>query len=149
MMSVVRTRRSRASARTLTALVFALAALLAGCSTHSSASPGTPVVTLSDTSGDFAAYRVGLGFITLTDTRGATVSPIPQMPAESVDLAALTDLTELLGVQAAPAGTYKSATLTLDYTSASIWVNLNGQAVAATPVNSAGSALSTATVTVT
>jgi hypothetical protein len=135
--------------RTLTALVLGLTALLAGCGTHSTASLGTPVVTLSDTSGQFAAYRVTLDSISLTDTNGAIWNPIPQMPAESVDLAALTDLTELLGVQAAPSGTYKSATLTLDYSNAGIWVNLNGQAVAATPLSSTGTAPTVATVTVT
>ena len=146
-MTVVRTCRGRCSARTLTALVLGVSALLAGCGTHSTASPGTPVITLSDTSGDFAAYRVGIDSITLTDTNGAIVAPL--VTAETVDLAALTDLAELLEVPAVPAGTYKSAALTLDYTSASIWVNVNGQAVAATAVSSTGSALTTSVVTIT
>src|SRR6266513_3641075 len=152
MMSVVRTRGSRASARTLTVLVSGFTALLAGCGTRSTASLGTPVITLAHTSSDFAAYRVAIdpNSITLTDTNGGIVPALAQQQtSESVDLAAPTDLTELLGAPAAPAGTYKSATLTLDYTSASVWVNLNGQAVAATPVNSSGTALSTATVTIT
>src|SRR6266403_5980997 len=151
-MTVVRTRRSR-SAPTLTALVWGFTALLAGCGGgNSTFAPGTPVITLSGTSGDFAAYRVGINSvnsITLTSTDGTIVSASPQMPAESVDLAALTDLAELLAVQAAPAGTYKSATFTLDYTSASIWVNVNGQAVAATAVSSSGGALATGTLTIT
>src|SRR6267378_1728039 len=149
MMTVVRTRRSRCCVRALTALVLGFSALLAGCGNHSTASPGTPVITLSDTSGDFATYRVAIDSISLTDTNGATWIPIPQMPPESVDLAALTDLTELLGVQAAPPGTYKSATLTLDYNNASIWVNLNGEAVAATPLSSTGTTPTISTVTVT
>ena len=144
-MTVVRTRRSR-SGRPLTALAWGLTALLAGCG-GSSTSPGTPVITLSDTSGDFAAYRVGIDSISLTDTNGAVVAPL--LTVESVDLAALTDLAELLEVPAVPSGTYKSATLTLDYTSASIWVNVNGQAVAATAVSSTGSALSTGALTIT
>ena len=148
-MSVVCTRGSRCSVRTLPALVLGFTGLLAGCGSNSTAALGTPVVTLSDTSGDFAAYRVTLDSITLTETNGAIESPVRQQPPESVDLAALTDLTELLGVQAAPAATYKSATLTLDYTGASIWVNVNGQAVAATPVSSTGTALSQDTATVT
>ena len=151
-MTVVRTRRSR-SAPTLTALVWGFTALLAGCGGgNSTFAPGTPVITLSGTSGDFAAYRVGINSvnsITLTSTDGTIVSASPQMPAESVDLAALSDLAELLAVQAVPAGTYKSATFTLDYTSASIWVNVNGQAVAATAVSSSGGALATGTLTIT
>src|ERR1700694_3151001 len=145
-MTVVRTRRSR-SAPTLTALVWGFTALLAGCGGKSTSAPGTPVITLSDTSGDFAAYRVGISSITLTNTSGAIVAPL--LSAESVDLAALTDLSELLEVPAVPSGTYKSATLTLDYTSASIWVNVNGQAVAATAVSSTGTAIITATLTIT
>jgi hypothetical protein len=146
-MTVVPTRRSRCSVRSLTALVLGFTALLAGCGSHSTASPGTPVVTLSGTSGDFAAYRVGIDSITLTDTNGAIVAPL--LSAEGVDLAAFTDLSELLEVPAVPSGTYKSAALTLDYTGASIWVNVNGQAVAATAVNSTGTALTTGALTIT
>jgi len=149
MMTVVRTRRSRSCVRTLTALALGFSALLAGCGTHSTTSPGTPAITLSDTSGQFAAYRVAIDSISLTDTNGAIFNAIPQMPAESVDLAALTDLSELLAVPAVPSATYKSATLTLDYNNASIWVNLNGQAVAATPLSSTGTTPTIYTVTLT
>jgi hypothetical protein len=145
-MTVVRTRRSR-SVLALTALVAGFSALLAGCSGSSITAPGTPVITLSDTSGDFAAYRVAIDSITLINTNGAIATPL--LTPESVDLAALTDLAELLEVPAAPSGTYTSATLTLDYTSASIWVNVNGQAVAATPVDSVGNPLTTITITIT
>src|SRR3989440_1655502 len=150
MMTVVCTRGSRCSARTLAPLALGFTALLAGCGSSTSFTPGTPVITLSHTSSDFAAYRVAIDAITLTDSKGAIVPLIAQQTtSESVDLAAPTDLTELLAVPAVTAGTYKSATLTLDYTSASIWVNLNGQAVSATPVSSTGTALPTATVTIT
>jgi hypothetical protein len=150
MMTVVPTRRSRSCVRTLTALVLGFSAL-AGCGTHSTFTPGTPVMTLSDTSGDFAAYRVTLDSISLTDTNGAIAIPFQLTASEpgNVDLAALTDLTELLAVPAATSATYKSATLTLDYTNAIIWVNVNGQAVAATPVSSTGTALTTDSVTIT
>ena len=147
-MTVVRTRRSR-SARALTALAWGFTFLLASCGGRSTTTPGTPVITLSDTSGDFAAYRVKIDLITLTSTGGTVVSASPQMPSESVDLAALTDLAELLAVQAAPSGTYKSATLTLNYSGASIWVNVNGQAVSATAVDSTGKALTAIPITIT
>ena len=150
-MTVVCTRGSRYSARSLATLVLGFTGLLTGCGSHSTASLGTPVITLSDTSGDFAAYRVAINPpITLTDSNGVPETLLLyQTTPESVDLAALTDLTELLGVPAVRAGTYKSATLTLDYTSASIWVNINGQAVLATPVSSTGTALTTTTLTIT
>ncbi len=133
-MTVVRTRRS--PVRTLPALVCS-AAMLVSCGGSSSTPPGTPVVTLSDTSGDFASYRLSLYSISLTNTNG-TVLSLP-LTSQLVDLAALTDLSELLEVPAFPSGTYKSASLTLDYTPLSIWVNLNGQAVLAKAVNTSGS----------
>jgi hypothetical protein len=145
-MTVVRTRRSR-SARALSALAWGFTLLLAGCGGGSTTAPGTPVITLSDTSGDFAAYRVTIDSITLTSTSGTIATPL--LTPESVDLAALTDLAELLEVPAASSGTYKSATLTLDYTGASIWVNVNGQAVIAAAVDSTGKTLSTTTITIT
>src|SRR5438874_871423 len=150
MMTVVCTRGSRCSARTLAALALGFTAPLAGCGNSTSLTLGTPVITLSHTGSDFAAYRVAIDSITLTDSHGAIVPLIAQQTtSESVDLATPTDLTELLGAPALPAATYKSATLTLDYTSASIWVIVNGQAVAATPVSSTGTALTTATLTIT
>jgi len=137
--------------RTLTALALGFTALLAGCGNSTSFTPGTPVITLSDTSGEFATYRVTLDSISLTDSNGAIAIPFQLTASEpdNVDLAALTDLTELLAVPAAPLATYKSATLTLDYSNARIWVNVNGQAVAATPVSSTGTALTTDSVTIT
>ncbi|HEY0768198.1 MAG TPA: DUF4382 domain-containing protein, partial [Steroidobacteraceae bacterium] len=145
-MTVVRTRRTR-SARTLLALACGFTALLGGCSSKSRTAPGTPVITLSDSGGDFASYRVVIGSITLTNTNGTVVSPL--LTPESVDLASLTDRAELLEVPAMPSGTYKSVQLSLNYSTASLWVNLNGQALAATPVNQAGTAITTDTVTVT
>src|SRR5205807_2323007 len=147
-MTVVRTRRS--PARKLPALACALV-MLASCGGSSNTPLGTLVVTLSDTSGDFASYRVQIDSISLTNTNGTvwTLHPWLAGVSELVDLAALTDGSELLVADAVPSGTYKSATLVLDYLSASVWVNLNGQALAASVVNSKGTAPTTSSVTVT
>src|SRR5882762_7604248 len=99
MMTVVRTRRSRCCVRALTALVLGFSALLAGCGNRSTASPGTPVITLSDTSGDFATYRVAINSISLTHNNIATWNPNPQMPPEGIALAVLTNPTKQLRVQ--------------------------------------------------
>lgn len=148
-MTVVCTRRRRL-ARTLRVLTWTCtAALLGSCGGSSISPPGTPVVTLGDTGGDFVAYRIGIDSIALTSTDGTVVSASPQMPAENVDLVALTDLTELLELPAVPSGTYKSASITLDFTTAQALVNVNGQAVAATLVGINGAALSAVVVTVT
>lgn len=146
-MTVVCTRRSRL-ARTLRVLTWAwTAALLGSCGGSSNSPPGTPVVTLGDTGGDFVAYRIAIDSISLTNTNGTVVTPL--LTAESMDLVSLTDLTELLEVPAVPSGTYKSAAITLDYTSAQVLLNVNGQAVAATVQGPAGSTLSSVVVPVT
>src|SRR5437588_61253 len=147
-MTVVCTRRS--PARRLPALACALV-MLASCGGSSNTPLGTLVVTLSDTSGDFASYRVQIDSIALTNTNGTvwTLHPWVSGVSELADLAALTDGSELLVADAVPSGTYKSATITLDYLSASVWVNLNGQAVAASVVNLKGTAPTTSSVTVT
>jgi hypothetical protein len=120
---------------------------LGSCGGSSTSPPGTPVVTLSDASGDFASYRVSLTSIALNNVDG-TIFTLP-LTSEFVDLAAPTDISELLEAPAVPSATYKSATLYLDYTAASIWVNLNGQAVAATAVDTSGTTMTTGTVTIT
>src|SRR5213082_717741 len=144
-MTVVRTRRS--PARRLPALACALV-MLASCGGSSNTPLGTLVVTLSDTSGDFASYRVQIDSISLTNTNGTvwTLHPWVSGVSELADLAALTDGSELLVADAVPSGTYKSATLVLDYLSASVWVNLNGQALAASVVNLKGNAPTTSSV---
>jgi Domain of unknown function (DUF4382) len=120
---------------------------LASCGGSSNAPPGTPVVTVSGTRGDFASYLVFISQIQLTNTDG-TLWTLP-LTSQIVDLAALTDISELLEAPAVPSGTYKSATLSLDYTNASIWVNLNGQAVAASAVNTSGGAVGPINVNIT
>ena len=142
-MSVVRTRPN--PARTLPVLVCS-AAMLASCGGSSSSPAGTPVVTLSDTSGEFASYQLTISSITLTDTNGSVLSLAPfTATTELVDLAALTDLSELLSAPAFPSGTYKSASITLDYSALKIWVNLAGQAVLANAVNANGKPLTALT----
>lgn len=144
-MTVVRNRRS--AARTLLPIMCG-AAMLSSCGGGSSSPPGTPVITLSVTRGDFTSYRVGIDSITLTDT-GGTVHPLPPTGATIwiIDLARLSDVSELIEVPALPSGTYKSATFTLDYTYANIYVN--GQTAAATAVNHSSNPVGQIPVTVT
>ena len=123
------------------------AALLAACGGRHTTPPGTPVITLSNSSGDFATYRVTLDSIALTDTNNNIVTPL--LTAESVDLASLGNRVELLEVPAAPSATYKAASITYDYSVVSTFVNVNGQAVVANPANTSGLGVGTVTVPVT
>lgn len=106
-------------ARPLRACAAAVAAAaLAACHGSHIPPPGTAVLTLGDTSGDFASYVVTIDSIILTASDGSQAAV--WLTPEVVDLAKLTDFSELLGAPAVPSGTFKSATLSVDYSTAAI-----------------------------
>src|SRR5262249_16383317 len=119
-------------ARLLRALVLAAAALLAACHSTSNTPPGTPVITMrgENTSPDFASYVVILDSINLTRSDGVVITT--NQVAEEVDLAKISDFAELVEAPAAPSGTYTSATVSLDFTTALVYVYQNGKPVLAT-----------------
>ena len=114
------------------------AALLAlpGCS-------GTAVVTMTSTASpdNFLAYRVGLVSVQLRASSGN--SGLTLLPASTtVDLTTITQVSEVLGAASATQGTYTTALITLDYSSAEIVYDdgsVNG--VTLTPVDANGQAL--------
>lgn len=116
---------------------------LAACS-------GTAVVTLTSTASqdNFLAYRVGLVSVELESSGGK--SGLKILPASAtMDLAALTNVSEVLGTPAVTKGSYTSAIVTLDYSSAQIVYDdgsLNG--VALTPVGANGKAVGQVQLTV-
>ncbi len=117
---------------------------LAGCS-------GTAVVTLTSTAStdNYLAYRVGLVSVQLQTSGGS--SGLTVLPASTtVDFATLTDVSEVLGATAVKKGTYTSALITLDYSSAQIvYDNGSVNGVALTPVGANGQALGQVQITVT
>jgi len=146
-MRVVGSRRSCVRPA-LRALVSGAAVFLLGCHHSTIYPPGTPIVTMGETSGeDFASYIVSVDSITFTRNDGNVVSVlgVPQ----TIDLARLSDMTELVEAPAVPEGTYTSATLALDYTVASVWVPVNGTPVLATLTTPADEVPTTTVVTVT
>ena len=125
-MTAVRSGR-RPLARVLIALAGGLLSLLTGCGSNTAAPPGTPVLTMSSTNTGFAGYVVLVSAITLAESNGGLVSPV--FTPLTIDLARLTDIAEVLGAPGGvPAGTYLSVQITIDYTNASIWANVDGQA---------------------
>jgi len=107
-----------------------LAGLAAGCG-NSTFFAGTPVTTMASSTGGFSTYRVYIDYITLTRNDGF-VAYLLATP-EQVDLASLTDHTELLTAGPVPTGTYTQATIAFDYgaTAGPPWspllaVNYNG-----------------------
>ena len=111
---------------------------------------GTAVVTMTSTPSqdNFLAYRVGLASVELEESSGT--SGLKVLPASTtVDFATLTDFSEVLGAAAVKKGSYTSALITLDYSSAQIVYDdgtTNGTAL--TPVGANGQALGQVQLTV-
>jgi hypothetical protein len=140
LLSTVRRRRRSLFLAPLGAALLALAA----CN-------GTAVVTMTSTAStdNFLAYRVGLVSVQLQTANGS--SSLTVLPASTlVDFATLTNVDEVLGAAQVSRGTYTSAVITLDYSSAQIIYDngsLNG--VSLTPVNAEGQHLGAMQITVT
>ncbi|HYX73281.1 MAG TPA: hypothetical protein VE819_01180 [Steroidobacteraceae bacterium] len=99
-------------------------------------------------SSDFVSYIVNLNAIELTRTDGTVVTPL--VTPETVDLAQLNTMTELVEAPAVPEGTYTSALVAFDWSSTQVvWYNINGETVSAAPVNLSNTPLTTASVIVT
>jgi len=145
-MTVVRTDPVRL-VRALRVLFVAAMALFAGCGGNTNVAYGTAVISVQSTSGTFLSYQVGIDSITLTRNDGIVVEPLAT--PQTVDFTRITDIAELLGSPAVPIGTYVSASITLDYTAASIWVDKGGQAIQVEPVATDGTVMSAAVITVT
>jgi hypothetical protein len=111
---------------------------------------GTAVVTITSTASqdNFLAYRVGLVSVELETSGGS--SGLKILPASTtVDFASLTDLSEVLGAAAVKKGSYTSALITLDYSSAQIvYDNGTSNGVTLTPVGANGKTLSQVQLTV-
>jgi hypothetical protein len=104
---------------------------------------GSAVVTLTSTASTdtYLAYRVGLVSVQLEASSGKSGLNILPNPT-TVDLATLTNISEVLGAAPVSKGTYKTALVTLDYSSAQIVYDngsLNG--VSLKPVGANGQAL--------
>jgi hypothetical protein len=147
-MRVVR-NRGTCPARVSRTLVWGLALLVAGCHGRNTAAPGTPVVTLGSTNANFASYIVSIDSIVLTASDGTFITLLSPAAPEVVDLVKISDLSELLQAPAVPSGTYISAQITVDYTSADIWLNVNGHAVLCKAQSPSGATLGIQTITVT
>jgi hypothetical protein len=114
----------------------ALSAALAGCSTNTNVSNGTPVVTVnSQGTGDFSTYVVGVSLYSMTRTDGYVAYPAGYTYEEFADLTQRVDLSELLNAVGIPTGTYTSLTVGIDYSLPLVF--LKGQTTVAT-VQAAG-----------
>jgi hypothetical protein len=119
--------------------LFAALAALAGCSTSTHVSNGTPVVTVNAQAAQgFSTYVVGISLYSLTRSDGYIAYPAGYTAEEFADLTQRVDLTELLNAVGIPTGTYTSLVIGVDYSIPLVY--LNGSSTAATVENSAGTA---------
>ena len=112
---------------------------LGGCNDASDVPlEGTVTLAVTDAPSDeLAAFVVDVESFRLQRVGGAVTSVLTSPVA--VDLAALSDLSQLLKVVTVPAGTYVAAEVTFDFTDAS--VVLNGQTAPATVLDADGDPL--------
>lgn len=112
---------------------------------------GTAMVTLTDMPGDFLSYVVTVNSLQLTRADGTVVETVTT--STPVDFAKLVNLSEIISASQIPPGSYVSATLTLDYSAASIVVDngaTSGISVPAANIyNGTGAALLSSPVTMT
>ena len=120
--SPVFSARKAASAFLCAAALFA-----AGCHNNNSNSSGYGRIwaTVTDDPGDYTGYITTISQVTLTDTLGNVYSAVA-VP-EIVDFTQLNNFSEMWGVGAVPVGTYTEATITLSYSTALVYVMVNGQ----------------------
>jgi hypothetical protein len=137
--------RNRALAL-LCACAFGLIA--AGCHHQNTTSGyGVAWITMTDEPGDFSSYIVVVDSVVLTGKTYGAITAIAT--PELMDLTKLANYSELWSSAPIPVDTYISATVTLDFTDAQIYVQVNGVPVQATVVDSTGAAVTTMSLLVT
>src|ERR1700685_78519 len=94
---------------------------------------GTAMVTLSDAPGDFLSYIVNVVSLKLTRSDGTVVQTVPVTTQE--DFAQLVNLSDLISAEQIPEGRYVSASITLDYSGATIVVDNGTTGVTIAPAN--------------
>ncbi len=130
-----------------------IAMLLTGCGGSTTnddtddSSEGEVIIGLTDAEGDFMAYAVDVKSIKLTHVNGAEVEVLPQ--SSRIDFSQYVDMTEFLTAATIPNGRYEKATLTLDFSSADIQVEVAGEATSATVQDSDGNPITVMDLSVT
>jgi hypothetical protein len=105
---------------------------------------GTLLIGMTDADGDFLSYSVDVVSLSLERANGTTVQALPTR--QRVDFAELVDLTELVTAATVPNGSYVGAAITLDYATAEVSVEVNGNPVPATVVDGNGQPLGVKTL---
>jgi hypothetical protein len=91
------------------------------------------MITLTDAPGDFISYIVNVVSLQLTRSDGTVVQTVPV--TTQVDFAQLVNLSEIVSAAQIPAGRYVSASITLDYSAATIVVDNGTTGVTIAPAD--------------
>ena len=91
------------------------------------------MVSLTDAAGDFDSYLVTVDAITLTRSDGTVVQVVPT--TTQVDFAQLVNLSEIITAATIPNGRYTAASMTLDYSGATLVVDNGTTGVTISPNN--------------
>jgi hypothetical protein len=94
-----------------------------------------------DANSGFESYTVDAVSLTLKRADGTTVQVLPV--TARADFASLADIKELLASATVPAGTYVGGTLRLDFSKASIYVDVSGTPTKAVVVDANGNSMTT------
>ena len=126
-----------------------VACLGVGCHSRHAVNSGYGVawITLTAEPGNFTGYIARINSVTFTRSDGQVFTALATV--EPVDFVKLGAVSELYGTATIPIGTYTAATVTLDYTSASIAVPINGVPQIAKVVGPTNAAVTTVPVVVT
>ena len=132
----------------MSALVCAAALGAAGChNNYLTSFYGTAWVDVTSERGNYTSYVITIDSITLTRNDGVVVTAAAT--PEIVDLTQVHNPAELWSTGSIPDGTYTSATITIDYTTAVLSVMANGKPQTATVVDAlSGGAATTYSITV-
>jgi hypothetical protein len=82
---------------------------------------GTAMVSLTDAPGDFISYMVNVVSLQLTRSDGTVIETLPV--TTKVDFAQLVNLSEIISADQIATGSYVSASMTLDFSTATIVVD--------------------------
>ncbi len=104
-----------------------------------SADSGEVLIALTDAPGDFVTYTVDIASITLERADGKIVETLPN--AARIDFAQYVELTELFTAAQVPNGRYIGGSITLDYSTADVQVEVDGAATPAVIEDENGDAL--------
>ena len=156
MQVVVHSSLKNSARKVFGSLVVAVAILVAGCHRNPldsgyglswvslTSEPGSTALSAAAPA-DYTSYVVTIDSIVLNRSDGAQVEALAT--PEIVDFTQLKNVSELWGTATIPTGTYVSAIITVDYTSAVISVMVNGVPTLATVQNTAGQSNTPATAT--